>query len=138
MDYKKKLQQRLYFAIGYLVLGLVMIITFFVLQAENDIWSSFGFAMVVVGVAKIRNYLMITKSEESLKKQEIAETDERNVSIANKARSLTFTIYIIAACIAVIVLHIVNQAQLATVVSGTVCVLLVIYWISYWVIYKRS
>lgn len=138
MDYKKKLQLRLYFAIGYLVLGLAMIVTAFLLQAENDIWSSFGIAMVVIGVAKIRNYMMICKSEETLKNQEIAETDERNVSIANKARSLTFTIYIIAAFIAVIVLHIVNLPQPATIISGTVCALLVIYWISYWAIYKRS
>ncbi len=138
MDYKKKLQMRLYFAIGYLVLGLAMIVTFFVLRAENDIWSSFGFAMVVIGIAKIRNHMMICKSEETMKKQEIAETDERNVAISNKARSLTFTIYIIAACIAVVVLHIVNQPQLATVISGTVCALLIIYWISYWITYKRS
>ncbi len=138
MDYKKKLQLRLYFAIGYLVLGLAMIVIFNVLRAENDIWSSFGFAMVIIGVAKIRNYMMINKSEETLKRQQIAETDERNISIANRAKSIALTVYIVLACVSVIILHIVNQSQLATVISGTVCALLLIYWITYWVIYRRS
>ncbi len=138
MDFKKKLRIRLYFAIGYLVLGLALIVIFNIIRTENDIWSSFGFALAVIGVAKIRNFLMINKSEETLKRQQIAETDERNVAIARKARSVAMTVYIVVACLAVIVLHILNQSLLATVISGTVCALLVIYWISYWIIYKRS
>ncbi len=138
MDFKKKLRIRLYFAIGYLVLGLALIVIFNIIRTENDIWSSFGFALAVIGVVRIRNYMMINKSEETLKRQQIAETDERNIVIARKAKSVAFTVYIVVACLAVIVLHILNHSLLATVISGTVCALLVIYWISYWIIYKRS
>ncbi|MBR4079104.1 MAG: hypothetical protein IKK29_02730 [Christensenellaceae bacterium] len=81
---------------------------------------------------------MITKNEETLKKQQIKESDERNIVIANKAKSVAFIIYVLLACIAVIVLSILEMTQLSMIVSATVCVLIFIYWISYWIISKNS
>ena len=138
MDFKKKLKIRLFFAIGYIVLGLAMIVVFNIINTDNNFLSSCGFALMVIGIAKVRNYFLITKNPETLKKQQIAENDERNIAIANKAKSISFIIYIILVCIAVVVLNLLNQTELATILSGSVCVLIVIYWISYWIISKKS
>lgn len=138
MDFRKKLKIRLFIAIGYIILGIAMIVTFNVIRTENNFLSSFGFALTIIGIAQIRNYLMITKNEETMKKRQIAETDERNISIANKAKSVSFIIYVILACVSVIVLEILNKTQLAMILSGTVWVLISIYWISYWIISKKS
>ncbi|MBQ6826171.1 MAG: hypothetical protein IJP34_05900 [Clostridia bacterium] len=138
MDFRKKLKIRLFIAIGYIILGIAMIVTFNVIRTENNFLSSFGFALTIIGIAQIRNYLMITKNEEAMKKRQIAETDERNISIANKAKSVSFIIYVILACVSVIVLEILNKTQLAMILSGTVWVLISIYWISYWIISKKS
>ena len=70
------------------ILGLVMIAAFNIIETENNFLSSFGFALVVIGIVHIRNYIMITKNEETIKKRQIAETDERNIAIANKAKKL--------------------------------------------------
>lgn len=136
MDFKKKLKIRLFFAIGYIALGLIMIALFNIIKTENTFLSSFGFALIIVGIAKVRNYFLITKNDETLKKQQIAENDERNISIANKAKSISFIIYIILVCVSIIVLNLLNQVELATILS--VCVLVLIYWISYWIISKKS
>ena len=85
MDFKKKLKTRLYTAISYIVIGIVMIIVSNILKTDNDFLSSFGLALSVCGVVRIRNYFIITKNDETIRKQEIAETDERNISISNKA-----------------------------------------------------
>lgn len=138
MNFRKKLKIRLFIAIGYIILGIAMIVAFNVIRTENNFLSSFGFALTIIGIAQIRNYLMITKNEETMKKRQIAETDERNISIANKAKSVSFIIYVILACVSVIVLEILNKTQLAMILSGTVCVLISIYWISYWIISKKS
>ena len=87
MEFKKKLKTRLYIAIIYISLGIMMITGTFAIKTDNDFISSFGFALVVMGIVRIRNYFMITKNEETIKKQQIAETDERNLSILNKAKS---------------------------------------------------
>ncbi len=138
MDFRKKLKIRLFVAIGYIVLGVVMTVTFNLIRTENEFLSSFGFALVVIGIANVRKYFMITKSEETITKREIAEADERNIAIANKAKSVSFIIYVILACVLVIVLELLNKTLFSTLLSGTVCALIIIYWISYWIIRKKS
>lgn len=138
MDFKKKLKIRLFFAIGYIILGLAMIVIFNIIKPENSFLSYFGISLVVVGIAKTRNYFLITKNAETIKKQQIAENDERNIAIANKAKSISFIIYIVLVCIFIVVLNLLNQTALATILSSTVCVLIVIYWISYWIISRKS
>ena len=62
MEYKKKLKQRLYIAIIYIALGVMMITGIFVIKTDNDFISSFGFAMIIMGIVRIRNYFLITKN----------------------------------------------------------------------------
>ena len=137
MDFKKKLKIRLIFSIVYIVLGVGMIVLFNVIKTKNSFLSSFGFALTIIGVAKVRNYILITKNDETIRKQEIAETDERNISISNKAKSISFMIYIVLVVISVIVLQFLNQTLLASILSTSVCILIIIYWISYWIINKK-
>ena len=138
MDFKKRLKIRLFTAIAYIVLGLAMIIIFNIIKTDNNFLSSFGFALIVIATVNIRNYIMITKDEETIKRREIAEKDERNISIANKARSVAFILYVLVACVAVIVLQLFAKTELAMILSSTVCFLILVYWISYWIIHKKS
>ena len=137
MEFKKKLKTRLYIAITYIVLGTIMIAAGFVANINNDFISCFGFALVVMGIARIRNYYIITKSEESIKKQQIAETDERNISIIHKARSTTFSIYLLLLCTAVIVLSFLSIHDIARYISLCALLLVIIYWICYLIYQKK-
>ncbi|MEE1245368.1 MAG: hypothetical protein UHM16_06865 [Acutalibacteraceae bacterium] len=138
MDFKKKLKIRLLVAISYVILGIAMVVVFNIIKTENNFLSSFGFALTVIGIARIRNYFLITKNEETITKRQIAENDERNISIANKAKSVAFIAYILVVCTSITVLYLFNKTQLAFILSGTVCFLLLVYWISYWIISKKS
>lgn len=138
MDFKKKLKIRLFVAISYVILGIAMIVVFNVIKTENSFFSSFGFALAIIGIARIRNYFLITKDEETITKRQIAENDERNISIANKAKSVAFLAYILVVCTSITILYALNKTQLAFILSGTVCFLLLVYWISYWIISKKS
>ena len=73
-----------------------------------------------------------------MRKREIAETDERNISIANKAKSYAFAIYVVVACVSVILLEIANKTDLDIILSATVSFLILVYWISYFIIRKKS
>lgn len=61
MDYKEKLKKRLYIAIIYTALGIMMIAGAITTKTTNDFISSFGFVLVVMGIVRIRNYFIITK-----------------------------------------------------------------------------
>ena len=138
MEFKKKLKTRLYIGIIYIALGVLMIAGTGLTKNDNEFMSSFGIALVVLGIVRIRNYFMITKNEETIRKQEIAETDERNLSILNRAKSSAFSIYVLTLGTAVIVLSLFDMHDIAQWISYAVCLLVVIYWICYWVYRKKS
>lgn len=138
MDFKKKLRTRLYIAISYIILGVALIVTAFITEMENEYFSPLGFAFAVIGIARVKQYFLISKNEETIKKQEIRETDERNISISNKAKSLSFSLYILLSCVAVIILQILGKSDLASILGLTVCALLIFYWVSYFIIRKKS
>lgn len=137
MNYKKKLKSRLNTAIIYIALGIMMIVGSFATKTDNDFISSFGFAIIIMGLVRIRNYRMITKDEDTIRKQEIIETDERNIAIQSKAKSATFSIYTLLLATAVIILSLFNMHEAAKWISYSVLLLIAIYWICYLVYQKK-
>ena len=137
MDFKKKLRIRMYVAITYTVIGILMIIVANVLKADDTV-STYGLIFTVFGIARLRNYFLITKNEESVRRREIAETDERNISIINRARSVSFLIYVLLSAVTVIVLSLLDMQDAVQWVSYSFFFLIFIYWISYFVIRKKS
>ena len=138
MDYKEKLKQRLYIAIIYIALGVMMIAGTFAIKTDNDFISTFGFAIIIMGIVRIRNYRIITKDEDTIRKQQIIETDERNISIIHKAKSAAFAVYTFILGAAVIVLSFIGMHEVAKWVAYSVCLLVVIYWICYFIYQKKS
>lgn len=138
MDYKKKLRIRLFTAIGYCVTGVLLVGVNLFLQEKNDYFSAFGVALLCVGALQIIKYCRITKNEDTVFRQQIAETDERNIAIAHRAKSMAFMIYVMTACIGVIVLQLLGKKTLATLLGWSVCALLLLYYVSYYFISKRS
>jgi len=138
MEYKKKLKQRLYYGVICIALGVMMIVGVYVSKSNNEFISALGFAVAMVGVARIIQYLKITKNEESIKKQKINETDERNISIIHKAKSATFSIYLLISSTVVIITALIDMPDVAKWLGYSQFVLVIIYWICYWIIRKKS
>lgn len=137
MDYRKKLKKRLYYAIGYTVIGAALVLLQFLGKLNNEIISYFGAAFAVCGIARIIQYIRIISNDDKTKQREIAEKDERNIMIWEKARSLTFGIYIILAGIAIVALYITEQYFVGQIIAYTVCGLCVIYCICYMIMRRK-
>ena len=138
MDYKNKLKQRLYIGVICIALGIMMIVGVSASESDNDFISAFGFATAMVGVARIIQYLKITKNEESIQKQKINETDERNISIIQKAKSAAFSIYLLFSCTVVIITSLFDMHDIANWFGYSQFVLVIIYWICYFIYQKKS
>ena len=137
MEYKQKLKQRLYVACGELAIGILLIAGAVIFKTENYFFSSFGLCLAIISIRRMYDYRRITRSEETIRKQMIKETDERNLAIADKARSICFILYFFASGIAVIVLSVLGMHREAAWVSYPMMLMLVVYWIAYWVMQKR-
>ena len=79
MDFNKKMKIRKNIAFVYILIGVGMIILNVTGILTNDIMSSFGLMLFVIGIARMVQYKRITADSESLNARRIAENDERNV-----------------------------------------------------------
>ncbi len=131
MDFEKKMKQRLHIAVGYCVLGAVLMIADVVNKFENYFIFSFGFAMLIMGILRIVQNRKITKSEKAMHKRKVAETDERNKMLAERAKSWTFSFSILIAGVFVIILSILGYHDQAQPFAWFVCLMVVLYWVFY-------
>jgi len=137
MEFKKKMKQRLYVALSYILLGIVLLAAAFAGRSDNYFFSAFGFALMVMGILRLLRYRKITASEQTLRKQELAESDERMRMIAERARSWAFSLSVTIAGIIVIVLSLLGKHDAALPFSWFVCAMVVLYWVC-WCIIKRK
>lgn len=129
MEYKKKLKQRLYLGISYILFGLVVVIADVLKGFENTFFFSFGVAMLVMGILRILRYRKITTDEKNMRHQELMETDERNLMMAERARSWAFSFSVFAAGVLVIVLNLLGYQEEALPFAWFVCGMTLLYWI---------
>lgn len=137
MDYKKKLKSRLYTAIAYIFIGIIFSVLYSCGVSENQYVLSLGIAFIIMGILRVRQYMKITKDEESIRKQRIAETDERNIAILHKAKSAAFGLYVFIVATAVIILELLGKSELSTILAWNVCVITLLYWVCYRVYQKK-
>lgn len=138
MDYKKKLQSRLHLAAAYMAIGLVLTIVAFVAKTDNDFIPFFGIGLIANAILRFRQYRRITKDESTIKQQEIAEKDERNLMLLEKARSWAFGFYIWFTGTVLIVFAILGVHEtLVQMISYSICLMVLIYWICYYILKRK-
>lgn len=137
MEFKKKLKQRLYIAVSYIVIGLILIAADVLNHFENHYFFSFGMALTVMGILRLVRHRKITKDDASIHRQEVAETDERTLMMNEKARSWAFTYSILITGVAVIVLSLLGKHDTAQPFAWYVCGQICLYWICWCIIRKK-
>ena len=137
MDFKQKLKQRLYLAVFYIILGLLLMAADVITGLDNGFFFPFGMALLLMGILHLFRYRKITKDDQSIRKQELAENDELTRLIAERARSWCFSLSIMFSGIAVIVLSLVGHQDGALPFAWFVCGMVTLYWICYFIIKRK-
>lgn len=136
MEFKKKMRQRRIIALSYMALGFVLVMTD-LLKGENGYFFSFGLALILMGILRLFQYRKITRNDQSMRKQELAESDERTRMIAERARSWAFSLSITGSGIIVIVLSLLGRHEEALPFAWYVCGMVALYWISFFILRKK-
>ena len=124
------------YPIALLVAGLVLMGLGFA-EIVDEFWSGMGSALLVMGIIRLLRFYRLKKNDTYREKMETAVTDERNQFIRMKAWSWAGYLFIMVSAIATIILKILGQDLLCQVSSGAVCLMLVLYWVSYFVLKKK-
>ena len=118
------------FGVIWLLLGLVLT-ALSCLETLDAFWSGMGSALVVIGIVRL------SKSETYREKREVAETDERFHFIRNKAWAWAGYLFIIICALSTIVFRLLGQDLLCIASGGAVCLMLVLFWVSFFVLKKK-
>lgn len=131
MKMKSYLVSILYLLIGAILLGLSFA------GIVDEFWNGMGSALLVMGVIQLIRRYRLEKNEAYREKIEIETNDERNHFIRNKAWAWAGYLFVMIMAVACIVLRIVGQDVLSMAASGAVCLVLVLFWGSYYVLKRK-
>ena len=120
----------------WLLLGLVLT-ALSCLETLDGFWSGMGSALVVIGIVRLLRGYRLSKSETYREAREVAETDERFHFIRNKAWAWAGYLFIIICALSTIVFRLLGQDLLCIASGGAVCLMLVLFWVSFFVLKKK-
>lgn len=128
--------KRMIMSVIWVILGVVLVALGFAGKVDS-FWNGMGSALLVVGSLQLLRHYRLSHNEAYREKYEIEVNDERNHFIRNKAWAWTGYLYVLIASVATIVLRVMGQDLLATAAGMTVCLVLVLYWVSYYVLKRK-
>lgn len=137
MEFKKKLKQRLYVNLGWAIIGLFLIAFWCIRQPENTYPLSLGIAFVIMGILRTHQYRQDTRDEKAIRQKELAETDERNRMMLERAKSWAFSFSVFLAGDLAIILSLLGKHETAQIFAWFLCGMTVLYWIC-WNIIRRK
>ena len=131
-----KQDKRILISIAWIIIGAVLVALAFAGKVDS-FWNGMGSGLLVVGALQLLRYYRFNKNEAYREKVEVALNDERNHFLRNKAWAWSGYLFILIAAVSCIIFKIIGQDMLSFAASGAVCLMLVLYWISY-VVLKRK
>ena len=131
-----KWDKRIYLSIFWVIAGAALL-ALAVMEKVDSFWSGMGSGLLVVGILQILRFCRFNKNAAYREKMEVEYSDERNAFIRNKAWAWAGYLFILISAVSVIVLKLLGQDQLSMAASAAVCLMLVLYWISYYVLRRK-
>ena len=120
----------------YILLGVILWILGMA-EIVDEFWSGMGSALVLVGILRLVRMYRFKNDEAYREKMEIETTDERNKFIRNKAWAWAGYLFILISACSVIILKVMDQEVLSMAASGALCLMLVLYYVSYFILRKK-
>ena len=120
----------------YILLGVILWILGMA-EIVDEFWSGMGSALVLVGILRLVRMYRFKNDDAYREKMEIETTDERNRFIRNKAWAWAGYLFILIAACAVIILKVMGQEVLSMAASGALCLMLILYYVSYFILRKK-
>ena len=125
------------------IASIVEIIIGFILIAcsiygvVDEYWNGMGVALLVVGVVFLIRQFKYKTNEEYREKYDVERSDERNRYISGKAWAWAGYLFVMITAFASIMLKLAGKEELMLMASGSVCLIIILYWISYMVLKKK-
>ena len=128
--------KRLIACIVEIVIGLALLISNLA-GLTDPFWSGMGTALIVVGVIFLIRQIKYQTSETYRESVDVEVNDERNKYLSMKAWSWAGYLFVLITAIAAVVLKIAGRDELVSMAAGSVCLIMVLYWLAYVVVRRK-
>lgn len=132
MRYEKKI----YLDIFYIIFGITLVVLG-AMEVLDSFWSGMGGALVAVGAIRIYQYAKYRRDPEYREKVEIESRDERNKFISLRAWAWSGYAFVMINAIGTIAFKIAGNDVLSQYCAYAVCVIIILYWVSYLILRKK-
>ena len=128
--------KRLIASVAEIIFGFILSALSFTGMID-EYWGGMGTALVIVGGIFLFRQIKYKTNNEYQQSVDVEVTDERNKFISMKAWSWAGYFFVIIAAAASIMLKIIGLDEYVGIASGSVCLIIILYWLSYLVIRKK-
>ena len=125
MNNKRWITSIVYIALGVGLLGCG------IAQILDEFWSGMGGGLLCVGLVRMIQMIRYQKNETYKEAVDTARSDERNRFIANKAWAWAGYWYVLIGAVGTLVFRLVGMEELSVFCGSSICLILVLYWVSY-------
>ena len=132
----KNYGKRIFLSIFWIVLGTVLCACHFSGRIE-EYWGSMGFALIIIGILQVIRQIRYRTNEDYREKFDTESKDERNRFISNKAWAWAGYLFVMVAAVGSIVFKLMGREDLMMLASGSVSLIILLYWGS-WMVLKRK
>lgn len=129
--------RRLILSIFWVVLGLVLFVLSVAEILDPTYFSAMGAALAVVGTLQVIRHLRYRKDKEYKEKIDIEVTDERNRFLRLQSWAWTGYIVVLIEAAGSIAAAVLGQETVRQVLSYSVCLIICVYWISWFILSRK-
>lgn len=129
--------KRLALSIFWAVVGLVLTVLSVTEVLDSSIYSGMGGGLMAVGVLQAIRNVKYRKDADYREKIDVEANDERNRFLRMKSWSWAGYIAFLVEAAGVIVAIILGEETVRLILSLSVCLILVAYWVSYLVLSRK-
>ena len=122
--------KNVYFSALWIVLGSILFLCG-IFEVVDSYWSGMGGAFLAVGILRAVRIRKYSTNPEYRKQVDRANKDERNRFLSGRAWAWAGYLFVMTAAVGSIVFKLMGREDLMMLASGSVCLLIVFYWLSY-------
>lgn len=131
-----KNDRRIILTIFWIILGAVLLILG-VMEKLDSYWSGMGGGLLGVGILQMVRFVRYHRDEQYREKVDIQNSDERNRFLAGRAWAWAGYLYVLINGVAVIALRLLGKNEMSMWAAWSVCLLIMLYWLS-WLWMKKK
>lgn len=129
--------KRLALSIFWIVLGAALIWLGIAEKIDSTYFSGMGGALIAVGVLQTVRIFKYRKNVEYKERIDTELNDERNNFLAMKSWSYTGKTVVLLEAVGILIAFLLRQEAVSQILSYSVCLIVLAYWISYMILSKK-